>query len=69
MSREKPNILLSLAATVPQTYRQAVLDAGGTPVGGYLPNCVLPADFDGLLLGGGGDLDPSWYGEENHGSH
>ena len=69
MNREKPNILLSLAATVPQTYRQAVLDAGGTPVGGYLPNCVLPADFDGLLLGGGGDLDPSWYGEENHGSH
>lgn len=69
MNREKPAILLSLAATVPQTYQQAIADAGGMPVGGYLPKCELPADFDGLLLGGGGDLAPSWYGEENRASY
>lgn len=68
MDKEKPAILLSLAATEPQTYQQAILAAGGMPIGGYLPNCELPTNFDGLLLGGGGDLAPSWYGEENRSS-
>ena len=45
--------------------RQVILTAGGTPVGGYLPECMVPESFDGLLLGGGGDLDPIWYGEAN----
>ena len=65
MRHEKPVILLSIAASKPQTYRQVILTAGGTPVGGYLPECMVPESFDGLLLGGGGDLDPIWYGEAN----
>ena len=65
---EKPVVLLSIAATKPRTYQQAVLNAGGLPIGGYLPECGLPEAFDGLLLGGGGDLAPSWYGEWNQGS-
>lgn len=54
MRHEKPVILLSIAASKPQTYRQVILTAGGTPVGGYLPECMVPESFDGLLLGGGG---------------
>ena len=61
-------ILLSLAATNPPTYRKAIHSAGGTPIGGYLPECETPDSFDGLLLGGGGDLDPNWYGEVNRAS-
>ena len=29
---------------------------------------VRPENFDGLVLPGGGDIDPQIYGEENHGS-
>lgn len=69
MRNEKPLILLSLAASNPITYGCAIRFAGGIPVGGYLPDCEIPVDFDGLLLGGGGDLDPAWYGEENRACH
>jgi putative glutamine amidotransferase len=55
--------------TIPNSYIGAIEDAGGTPI-------ILPlvkkessfADFidimDGLLLSGGVDLDPSFFGEE-----
>src|SRR4051812_41857147 len=52
----------------PTVYDDAVLRAGGLPV--HLP--VLPNGrnrelldlVDGLILSGGGDVDPSAYGEE-----
>src|SRR5215216_8019370 len=48
-------------------YVDGVLEAGGTPV--VLPPFVkaageLAGKIDGLLLSGGSDLDPSYYGEE-----
>jgi putative glutamine amidotransferase len=48
-------------------YVDGVLEAGGTPV--VLPPYVeaakvLAGKIDGLLLSGGSDLDPSYYGEE-----
>ena len=50
---------------------EAVLLAGGLPV--LLPAAipleeipVLTAQFDGFYLTGGGDLDPTLYGEQNH---
>lgn len=52
-----------------ETYIQAVLKAGGTPV--LLPAvedaAVLEAHLqllDGLLVSGGPDIDPQWFGEQ-----
>ncbi len=54
---------------VPQAYVDAVEDAGGTPV--LIPLVRNPStahrileSLDGLLLSGGGDIDPALYGEE-----
>lgn len=56
---------------LPRGYADAVYRAGGMPL--ILP--FLQADteiqellshVDGLLLAGGGDVDPSWFGEEPH---
>ena len=60
-----PHILLSLAPSNPLSYARAVKNAGGLPVGGYLPETALLRRCDGLILGGGGDVDPAWYGQEN----
>lgn len=48
-------------------YIQAVRRAGGIPVPGYAP----PPDSAclGLVLCGGGDMDPRLFGQENCGSH
>lgn len=48
-------------------YIRAVERAGGVPVPGYAPE---PAPHClGLVLCGGGDLDPAWFGQEDRGSH
>lgn len=48
-------------------YSTAIVDAGGTPV--LLPHCDDPRMFvniiDGLLIPGGGDIDPSYYSEKS----
>lgn len=62
---QKPIILLSLAPSNPVSYSDAVREAGGCPVGGYLPDLSLIERCSGVLLGGGGDVEPSWYGQEN----
>src|SRR5512134_704063 len=54
-----------------QRYVRAIEDAGGLPVilSPALTNETLRAVFerlDGLLLSGGGDIDPAIYGEEPH---
>jgi putative glutamine amidotransferase len=47
-------------------YRDALLAAGALPeeVEIVQPGDPLPAEFDGLLLSGGGDVDPACYGED-----
>lgn len=57
------------STTVGQAYLKAVLTAGGIPV--VLPNLTneedaarLAASIDGLLLTGGGDIDPTLFNEE-----
>ena len=61
-----PRILISGADGKMSNYVRAVRAAGGTPVSGYCP----PADLScaGLLLCGGGDLDPGLYGQPDQGS-
>src|SRR5260370_8792266 len=43
-------------------YRRAVVAAGAEPVD-LVPGTKTPPDLDGLLLPGGWDVDPSFYGE------
>ncbi len=51
-------------------YVQSILDAGGTPVllplGEEADTGSLAEKLDGLLLSGGFDVDPHFYGEEPH---
>ena len=64
-----PRILISAATAKPDAalnYENAVRAAGGTPVVRYCPDVDL--SFDGLLLTGGGDVEPVRYGQENRGS-
>ena len=59
----RPRILISGADGSRENYEKAVLLAGGEPYYYYLPKVSL--DFDGLILGGGADLDPALYGQAN----
>ena len=58
--------------TLTEAYTIAVAKAGGNPVliPSPIPQPALPdlfARLDGILLAGGGDLDPTHYGTEYHG--
>lgn len=60
-----PRVLLSTDQQAPY-YADAVKALGGCPEGGYLP--TVCTDYDGLLLCGGCDVDPAFYGEECDGA-
>lgn len=47
-------------------YRQAVEGCGGIAIVEYLPDIDL--SYDGLILCGGNDVDPSYYGQEINGA-
>ncbi|MBO5868311.1 MAG: gamma-glutamyl-gamma-aminobutyrate hydrolase family protein [Oscillospiraceae bacterium] len=49
-----------------ENYIDAIAAAGGTAVGGYLPEIDLSCD--GLLLCGGVDIHPNYYNEDINGS-
>jgi len=59
----RPRILISGCDGSRENYENAVLLAGGEPYSYYLPQ--VSADYDGLILAGGGDMDPAHYGQEN----
>ena len=64
-----PRILISAATAKPnaaRNYENAILASGGDFVTRYCPEVDL--SFDGLLLTGGGDVDPTLYGQEDRGS-
>lgn len=61
-----PRILISGIAGSRRNYELAVRRAGGKPLSCYCPSLQIPAD--GLLLTGGGDISPSFLGEENRGT-
>ncbi|MEV0617967.1 gamma-glutamyl-gamma-aminobutyrate hydrolase family protein [Nonomuraea sp. NPDC050404] len=56
------------ASLLPHAYVEHVVRAGGQPV--LLPPAGAPAELvgrlDGLILAGGGDIDPARYGAEPH---
>ncbi len=62
MDGDDKNVMLK------RDYVSAIADAGGTPI--LLPSRVEPLRFatviDGLLIPGGGDIDPSYYSEKAH---
>ena len=47
-----------------EQYLDAVRRAGAEPIAVF-PNDVVPEEFDGLCLTGGGEIDPARYGEVN----
>ncbi len=64
-----PRILISAATARPEAalnYENAVRAAGGDFVTRYCPEVDL--SFNGLLLTGGGDMEPWRYGHEDRGS-
>lgn len=63
----RPRILISAAsAGRVENYIEAVEAAGATATAIYAPK--LDLEYDGLLLSGGADVDPEFYGQENCGS-
>lgn len=62
----KPKILISGDGGQCQNYVSAVMAAGGLPAVAYCPQFSL--DYDGLLLTGGGDIEPALFAPENLGS-
>ena len=62
----KPRILLHGRGAKVPFYIEAVEHSGGIPVHKFLDD--LSANYDGLLLCGGGDIDPSRYGQNNNAS-
>ncbi len=61
-----PKILISTGGGDPANYLNAVRAAGGEAAAAYLPAPDL--SFDGLLLAGGGDMEPSRFGQPDRGS-
>lgn len=64
---DAPRIQLSGEAGGLARYVRAVERAGGVPVPGVCPQ--PDPSCGGLVLCGGGDLDPALFGQENRGSH
>lgn len=63
---ERPAILISGSADGWSNYENALCHAGGVCFGGYCPE--VDGGYDGLLLCGGGDIEPHRFGQENRGS-
>ncbi|MBO7740815.1 MAG: gamma-glutamyl-gamma-aminobutyrate hydrolase family protein, partial [Clostridia bacterium] len=64
----KPKILISISQnTDGKAYASAIQEAGGNPVLSFAYSGS--ERFDALVLAGGGDIDPHYYGEANNGSH
>ena len=62
---KKPRILLSGNKKLPN-YINAVTQCGGIAFAKYLPE--IDAGYDGIILCGGNDIDPAYYGEAVNGS-
>lgn len=65
MKHEKPRILIPTIAEVPN-YLNALIALGAAPEA--LDRITDSSGYDGLLLPGGGDIDPARYGQEVNGS-
>lgn len=63
----KPRILISGSKSGSVNYERAIRQAGGEPCAFYLP--PIDDSYDALLLSGGGDMLPSYFGQENNGSY
>ena len=59
----EPSILISTGGGDAANYIAAVAAAGGRGTARYLPEPDLA--YDGLLLAGGGDMDPALFGQKN----
>ena len=62
----KPKILVSTGGGNAENYLNAIKSAGGAGEARYLPAADL--SYDGLVLAGGGDMDPALFGQEDQGS-
>ena len=60
----KPELQISLGSNLVRNYPEAVEAYGGIPLAAYLPE-PQPERCAGLILTGGEDVDPAFYGREN----
>lgn len=63
ISHIPPKSVFIISDKIPTNYIEGLNSVGINVKYGL--NCVNIDDFDGLLIPGGGDIDPSWYGQEN----
>ena len=61
---KRPAILISLGKELTKNYEEAIRAFGGIPFGAYLPEPDAEK-YDALILSGGADVDPAFYGQEN----
>ncbi len=59
-------ILISTGGGDPANYTTAIASAGGHPEAAYLPS--PDEGYAGLVLAGGDDMDPAFFGQRNFGS-
>ena len=59
----RPDILVSLDRSLPPAYAAVLTAAGARVRAEYLP--APDMGFDALLLAGGGDIDPRYYGQKD----
>ena len=63
---ERPKIAITRGRTLSPRYIEAIERAGGEPIAVGADADISTCEFQGLLLSGGGDVEPGLFGLRNY---